>query len=653
MLAQLVFFVTACAHKQVAGPAQRPIRSRENISASGLSPAAVAGEKAAVKSEKNKLKQTVTRVDRALIRAQSEPRFISSEAYYYAMRGQIERDAGACKRSVAAFQQALSYDPDSVYLRVESARCLLRQGAVQAAIEQARRALQVPGLHLQARLLLTQALLRARDAAAAAQVIEPLLNKKPMPVEAVYWGVIVSLRRERPASARALLKKFSLQQGPRPEALSELAARLIDSAETTTALEAYALALQIDPEYAAALRGQRDAAERLGQIKLAWKAAHKLAQTAPLGSDTSLQMLRICARLRQTKNALLTTSDCKKMPQKISADLQSIQDEELRLRIARSVFTGGDSDWARALLLPLLRRHKALPADAALLLSRIAAQRADLSQALKLLRRANRQVQRSVPFRQQRARLLWRLNRYGQALGVLRRSLKENPDALPLRFQLVELLDRNGDFAAAQKLLDQLGDDEKKGFDFVYQQALLWVDAGQPTRAFALVQKTNTATPDNVQGLLLLALVAMQAGELQRAEGAALQVLAIAPQRVEAKNFLAYIWAVQNKNLDAGLRYVDQALLVQADDAAMLDTRAYLLFRQGHLDAAQKILSRVESRQKDDAEILTHLGEIAQAQGRSNKARACWHRALQLKPRSRLLRKRLRQLLAALAKDRA
>ena len=58
---------------------------------------------------------------------------------------------------------------------------------------------------------------------------------------------------------------------------------------------------------------------------------------------------------------------------------------------------------------------------------------------------------------------------------------------------------------------------------------------------------------------------------------------------------------------------------MKPDNAAYLDSMGWLLFRKGQLAEAQKYLEKAVSLLKDK-EILLHLAELYQVQGKTQKA---------------------------------
>ncbi|MEI6437933.1 MAG: tetratricopeptide repeat protein [Candidatus Omnitrophota bacterium] len=108
----------------------------------------------------------------------------------------------------------------------------------------------------------------------------------------------------------------------------------------------------------------------------------------------------------------------------------------------------------------------------------------------------------------------------------------------------------------------------------------------------------------------------------RRAEGLGLvkQCLSLEPSNADCLNSLAYAYAEDNINLDEALAHVNAALKAEPDNAAYLDTRGWLYYRQGQYPQALKELMRADSLLKDP-EILGHIAEVYLKLGSPEEAR--------------------------------
>jgi len=117
--------------------------------------------------------------------------------------------------------------------------------------------------------------------------------------------------------------------------------------------------------------------------------------------------------------------------------------------------------------------------------------------------------------------------------------------------------------------------------------------------------------------------------------------LAAYPYSHELKNFLAYQWAEAGTHLDEADRLVTDALRQQPENAAYLDTKGWILFKLGrHYDALQWLLKAAEL-DKEEPEILGHVGDVLKAVGHDSEAILFWTRSYRFEP-SPAVEKKLR-----------
>jgi Tfp pilus assembly protein PilF len=108
--------------------------------------------------------------------------------------------------------------------------------------------------------------------------------------------------------------------------------------------------------------------------------------------------------------------------------------------------------------------------------------------------------------------------------------------------------------------------------------------------------------------------------------------LAAYPSSHEIKNFLAYMWAEQGVRLDEADRLITAALVRVPENTAYLDTKGWILFKQGRFfDALQFLLKAAENDRREPV-ILDHVGDVLKAAGRESEAVAFWTRSHEIDP---------------------
>jgi hypothetical protein len=89
------------------------------------------------------------------------------------------------------------------------------------------------------------------------------------------------------------------------------------------------------------------------------------------------------------------------------------------------------------------------------------------------------------------------------------------------------------------------------------------------------------AQPDEPEILYETALAAEKLGYVELLERHLRRLIALKPDSAQAYNALGYSFADRNMRLDEAAQLIDKALSLAPDDAFILDSKGWLLFRQG------------------------------------------------------------------------
>jgi len=240
------------------------------------------------------------------------------------------------------------------------------------------------------------------------------------------------------------------------------------------------------------------------------------------------------------------------------------------------------------------------------------------------------------------------------ALELLERSPLERSLTDPLRIQV---LLRAGGEAAARRLLRRIvgGRDDAT--------ALAALQAAQREERWGLTipllerrfggpggQGDGAATGGgaaghHLDGLFLLAVAYERTGRDQDAIAAFRRLIAARPDDDRALNYLGYMWAERNENLDEALDLVRRAVSGQPDNGAYVDSLGWVHYRLGDYELALKYLQRAAALAPEDPEVFEHLGDVHRALGDRRRAKEFYMRALALaEDRDSELREKLDEL---------
>lgn len=88
------------------------------------------------------------------------------------------------------------------------------------------------------------------------------------------------------------------------------------------------------------------------------------------------------------------------------------------------------------------------------------------------------------------------------------------------------------------------------------------------------------------------------------------KVLEYEADHAQAMNYLAYSWAEMNIELDLAEKYARLAAKKEKDDAFIMDTLGWVLFKKGNYKEAAEVLEKAHALQPSVGIIAEHLGDI-------------------------------------------
>ncbi|PPD19718.1 MAG: hypothetical protein CTY22_10905 [Methylomonas sp.] len=138
--------------------------------------------------------------------------------------------------------------------------------------------------------------------------------------------------------------------------------------------------------------------------------------------------------------------------------------------------------------------------------------------------------------------------------------------------------------------------------------------------AFAVLTLALKDAPESRDVLYARALIAERLDKIDVVEADLRKILDKNPDDVGALNALGYSLVVHTQRFDEAEKYLLKALSIQPDEAVILDSYGWLLFKRGRLDEALVYLQRAYEKQPEN-EIAAHIAEIMWVKGDSEGAK--------------------------------
>lgn len=241
-------------------------------------------------------------------------------------------------------------------------------------------------------------------------------------------------------------------------------------------------------------------------------------------------------------------------------------------------------------------------AQAYLSLSQIAEKRGDFPQAMAWLDRIENS-QELVQAQSRRASILARQGRLEEGRQLLRALPERTPNDARMKVMAeVQLLRENKQYAAGYEVLAQALAKDPKDTDLMYDQAMLAEKMGN----FAEMER------------LLRAIIAQK------------------PDYPHAYNALGFSLADRNERLPEAKALIQKALEHAPGDPFITDSLGWVEFRMGNRAEALRLLQGAY-KERPDAEIAAHIGEVLWVLGQREQALSAWRDGLLLNPENETL----------------
>ncbi len=266
------------------------------------------------------------------------------------------------------------------------------------------------------------------------------------------------------------------------------------------------------------------------------------------------------------------------------------------------------------------------------------------------------------------ARSLQRANRLEEAKAKFAKvaanyeqSLLINPSHPSTYLHLAELLlGPLRDADRAVKLLTEARHRFPGAPEIVYYLAIAQREAKQSQQAVATFEEAlHEAQLDedddviNAKFYFNYGAAAEQAGLYEKAANLLRKSIALDPANsAEAYNYIGYMWADHNMNLDEAEAMIKRALESEPNNASYLDSLGWVEFRKGKFDQAlNDLLHAAKSVERDDPVVFEHIGDTYLKLNRVPEALDAWQKALALDPKNKTLADKIEGTKKTIGKD--
>ena len=223
--------------------------------------------------------------------------------------------------------------------------------------------------------------------------------------------------------------------------------------------------------------------------------------------------------------------------------------------------------------------------------------------------------------------------RFEVAAAAYRNYLLSDPDDAATAGRLAMVCMRNGDFREAIEACAPMKDHPMA----LYISAMAYRQLKNYDKALEMMRQCEAAAVKMKMPNLLddsfyrnMSFICERLGKIDNAESILKRLLAKKPDDPVTANCLGYILADNNRNLAEAHKLIMDALEKMPENTAIVDSMAWVLYRQGKYVEAARFIERALklSGKYPDAIIVQHAGDIFFALKQRDRAVEYWRQAL-------------------------
>jgi tetratricopeptide (TPR) repeat protein len=556
----------------------------------------------------------------------------------------------------AMLDEVLRRDPNTMRARQLKALALRMEGKHQEALVPLRAAAAIEPTEASHYLEIASIHARARDIDAALDVLEKALPRVQdrlslfQAIGELYLSQAASLRSENrapvlPKTPLAMMEN-ALEEFPEdPYLLTQYGDLLILHRNIADAIDIFSRIEALNPDDLMIRQKLALNLAAVGDKDKAIELLEDLSQRPPVKPSVLLYLAELYEQNEQPDQALATLNRILEKNPELSVAYVKQAFLLIQLRRADEAF------------ILLNKGHAALPDDLPILemLGYVHSAMTNHTEAVACLGEveANLRTSGKKPlmsnFYLNYAISLQQLDRIDEAAGQIRQALTEQPDALNDYLAIVlRSPDRRDKLQRALQVLELLTDvvpDTATSHTMygliAFQSEAYDIALDQFERAEQNLLREESDEDLTAQFYFWLGASAERIKQFEKSETYFLRAIQLEPDHAESHNYLAYMLAERGEKLDMAYDHIGVALAIDPENAAYLDTRGWIYFKQGKYEPALADIQAALVLLPDDPTITDHLGDIYQALGNETEARTWWQKSLDLDPDNQAVRTKL------------
>ena len=226
-----------------------------------------------------------------------------------------------------------------------------------------------------------------------------------------------------------------------------------------------------------------------------------------------------------------------------------------------------------------------------------------------------------------------------QAKERLAKAIQNYPDNLNLLFKKIkfeQLVDKPKLLIPLLEQAEEKLVDEKNNHQFNLTIAGFLRNNGLYQEAVDWLNRALTGKPGDQEYLYARALYKEPLGLVDEMITEFKHLLSLDPNNVNIKNALGYTLVDVNRDLEYASKLIEQAYTAMPNNAAVIDSKGWLAYRNGAFDQAIQYLN-LAFKISPSADVAVHIGEVYWQKGDKDRAKNFWNKAKEMDEKNYLL----------------
>lgn len=523
-----------------------------------------------------------TVIDPVHMRTQADYHFSMGEAY--SLDGQTEK-------AIEEFKMTLIYDAESSAVRMRLATEYLKSGLLSEAVAQAREAVEKDPKNIDGHLLLGGLYSSMKSYDLASAEYETVLKISPDHAEApLYLGAILSEQKKPDRAVKAFESLLKNSEYPSPHLAWYYIGRVrMDQKEEKfqrAAEAAFRQALKAKPDHVDSVLALSALETRRGRENAGLEILAKFQREQ--GPSAKIAEILSQAYLEKSKY-----------------DEAHEQLEHLEQY--------GDDQLSAKLRIALIYIEKKMFDRATTKLEEILNEASDSDKVRFYLAAVYEETNRDA--------------------DAIYHFLKIPPESTYYQESIVHaayLLKGQNKMSEAIKILEQAFLKKKETPQIYAMHSALLDEHGAPEKALSSVSEGLKKFPESAQLWFYSGTLNDRLGKKKKTVEDMMKVIELDPNHVQGLNYLAFTWADEGINLVEAEKMARRASELDPKDGYILDTLGWVIFKQGRVKEAIRLLEAAYRSQPNVGVIAEHLGDAYLKNSMAERAVEMYNKALQL-----------------------